>query len=80
MYAYYPSLYITAFAQQEGDLRVNGRFSTQDPPFGRLEIFINSVWGTICMHSEFTIENANTACRQLGRAEAVNFNSVSVLK
>ena len=67
---------IIAFAQRQGDLRVTGNFATQDPLFGRLEIFINNVWGTICMHGEFTIESANTACRQLGRAEAVSFNSV----
>ena len=67
------------FAQQHGDLRVTGNFSRQNPPFGRLEIFINNVWGTICMHDEFTMESANTACRQLGRAEAVFFNSTGAI-
>ena len=66
-------MFFVVFAQQHGDLRLAG---TQDPSFGRLEIFINNVWGTICMHGEFTIESANTACRQLGRAEALAFYNV----
>ena len=72
-------IFCIVFAQREGDLRVAGRFSRQDPPFGRLEIFINNVWGTICIN-DFTMESANTACKQLGRTGAVIFNSVNNLK
>ena len=81
-------IHLIVLAQREGDLRLAGNHSLgrQDPRagnqalFGRLEIFINDVWGTICMHDNFKMESANTACRQLGRAEAVDFSNVDILR
>ena len=32
---------------------------------GRLEIFVNNTWGTVCQRG-FDIEAAHVACRQLG--------------
>jgi len=58
------------FAQQHGDLQLAGNFS--NPVIGRLEIYINNMWGTVCIDG-FTMESANTACRQLGRARAITF-------
>ena len=53
-------------AQNYGDLRlVQGDDTDESFSAGRLEIFINSVWGSICSDS-FDINAANVACRQLG--------------
>lgn len=45
----------------EGDLRLNDGTSDR----GRLEIYHDGVWGTIC-DDHFAINDASTACRQLG--------------
>ena len=61
---------------RHGDLRfVNGNDYS-----GRLEIYVepNSQWGTICIE-EFTMESANTACRQLGYARAIQFGEADRL-
>ena len=58
-------------AQSHGDLRLvqqnidDGSFSA-----GRLEIFINSTWGSICADN-FNLTDANVACRQMGFAGAI---------
>ena len=45
---------------------------------GRLEIYLNSEWGTIC-DDGFGITEANVACRQLGFAGALNYgNSINL--
>lgn len=51
---------------QYGNLRLeNGNSSS-----GRLEIFIDDTWGTICNY-RFTLVDANVACRQLGYRDAL---------
>ena len=59
-----------------GDLRLQGGDQTS----GRLEIYdrVTSQWGTICSEG-FTLESANTACRQLGYARAIVFGAVDQL-
>ena len=61
---------------RQGDLRLQGG----DQTFGRLEIYnkVRGEWGTICVEG-FTLESANTACRQLGYARAIEFGPVHQL-
>ena len=62
--------------QQQGDLRFRGSFS--DGTSGRLEVFIDNQWGTICIDG-FTGLSADTACRQLGSVEALTFGEAERL-
>jgi len=64
------------FAQRQGDLRLAGAFA--DESFGRLEVFFNNQWGTICING-FTRESADTACVQLGRSRALSFGEADRL-
>ena len=60
-----------AGAQNHGDLRLvqqdakNAAFTA-----GRLEIYINSTWGSICADN-FDMHDADVACKQLGFSRAV---------
>ena len=60
-------------AQNKGDIRlVNNAKSINDAFRGRLEVFMNGKWGTICGKSGTDIQAvADTACRQLRSKEAV---------
>ena len=53
----------TPFAEcHDGDIRLVG----EDTPLeGRLEVCINSAWGTVC-NNRFGNHDAATACHQLG--------------
>ena len=57
-----------------GDLRLNTEGSTR-PFSGRLEIYYNDRWGTVC-DDGFQGTEAYTACRQLGFIEAQHSGSV----
>ena len=63
-------------AQRQGDLRLAGVFADQGS--GRLELFFNNQWGTICING-FTRESADTACVQLGRSRALSFGEADEL-
>ena len=57
----------------------NLRLANGDQYSGRLEIYDSTRgWGTICTE-KFTLESANTACRQLGYARAVQFGEADDL-
>jgi len=45
-----------------GDLRLVGGYTERD---GRLEIFYNGNWGTVC-DDRFSVVSIGVACRQLG--------------
>ena len=62
-------------AQNYGDLRLlQGDRTDSSFVAGRLEIFINSTWGSICADN-FNITDAHVACRQLGFVGAVSTNT-----
>jgi len=52
-----------------GDLRLAGYGATS--LWGRLEIYQDGIWGTIC-DEQFTIEEAEVACRQMRLGYSVN--------
>ena len=61
---------------RSGDLRVVG----DNQYSGRLEIYdrTREEWGTIC-NERFTLESANTACRQLGYSRALQYGEADQL-
>jgi len=57
---------------RNGDLRLAGELvSNSSYGYGRLEIYIDGEWGTVCDDS-FGYTDANIACQQLGYSFAIN--------
>ena len=73
-------LYIAAASQarQNGDLRLAGHGRSRLS--GRLEIFHNGEWGTVCAAdakiSDFSYEAGSVACRQMGLGNVVDVYSI----
>ena len=64
----------------EGDLRLWPLSnSLPDGSMGRLEIYLNAVWGTVCSDG-FDIHEADLACSELGFLYADIFQSYSEIK
>lgn len=66
-------LYINFIASpSNGDLRLAGYGATV--LWGRVEIYLNGRWGTICDRT-FGIKEAEVACKQMGLGYAVNYRA-----
>ncbi len=63
--------------QSSGALRLVD-YSSKFPASGRLEIFFNSQWGTVCSSGNtFTQLTADVACKQLGFSTALSWGHVN---
>lgn len=70
-----PPCYVQA--QNSGDVRLVGNSTTMLPHEGRLEVYLNGEWGTICVKDTADVRAvADTACRQLRFTEAWDFGFV----
>ena len=65
--------FFCCIAQSNGDIRLVG--STRG---GRLEIFLNSVWGTVC-NDMFGEHEADVVCHQLRYESADEYGSATAL-
>ena len=52
---------------------INGADSNE----GRVEVYCNDVWGTVC-NDGFDQQEADTVCRQLGYTSANDFNMIEM--
>lgn len=57
---------------------VSSSDSTANISSGRLEIFINNTWGTVCGDG-FSIDSANLACQELGFDNGNSYISASFI-
>ena len=69
----------TVLAQLQGSIRLNNDGDQSRINSGRLEIYVNGVWGTVC-DDGFGLTEANAACWQLGYDGALFYGNVGSLR
>ena len=68
------------YSAEYGDLRlVDNDNSYTNVSAGRLEMYVNGIWGTIC-NLGFDFNDADVSCRQLGYLGVATFNTVGQLR
>ena len=71
---------LSGTAQSHGELRlVRGSATSYSYNSGRLEIYMNGRWGTICNDADFGRTEATVACQQLGWSGASSYGYSSSL-
>ena len=62
-----------------GDLRLmDNNNNYTDVSAGRLEVYVNGIWGTICSYA-FDFYDADVSCHQLGYLGVARFSTVPQL-
>lgn len=74
---YYNQLQKYSTAQSNGDIRLVN-FQEESSHNGRLEIFLNAEWSTVC-DDNFGINEANVVCHQLHFIGSTNFGTTGAL-
>ena len=72
----YVSQYSHACSLATGVLRLVDGVETSTTLSGRLEVFINGEWGTVC-DDGWDINDAHVACRELGYSYALSYQCCS---
>ena len=73
-------VFCTVLAQLQGSIRLNNDGDQARINSGRLEIYVNGIWGTVC-DDGFGLTEANLACRQLGyNGSALFYGNVGSLR
>ncbi len=69
-------LYFVLSGQQlSGDVRLVASSGSTGGKIGRLEVYYNEQWGTVC-NDNFGINDARVACRQLGFLDYTGYGTV----
>ena len=73
-----PDILNSLYSLSDGDLRLVDNSGGTRGSSGRLEVYYNGAWGTVCEDS-FSPNDARVACRQLGFSSYTQYGTVGTL-